>query len=75
MAIYLAIRSHAFVSRKSLNLTLQTLKVHYKKSNEDKHTIQDLQKGFEELIEKKFIKSYLEKTTDKGNITFHIKIS
>jgi len=75
MAIYLAIRSHAFISTKSLNLTLKTLKVHYKESNEDKHTMQDLEKGFQELIEKEFIKSYLEKTTAEGNITYKIKIS
>jgi hypothetical protein len=75
MAIYLAIRSHAFISKKSLNLTLKTLKVHYKESNEDKHTMTDLEKGFQELIEKKFIKSYLETTTAEGNITYKIKIS
>jgi len=75
MAIYLAIRSHAFISKKSLNLTLKTLKVHYKESNEDKHTMQDLDKGFQELIEKQFIKSYLETKTAKGNVTYEIKIS
>lgn len=75
MAIYLAIRSHAFISKKSLNLTLKTLKVHYKESNEDKHTMQDLDKGFHELIEKKFIKSYEESETAKGDVTYKIQIS
>jgi hypothetical protein len=75
MAIYLAIRSHAFISKKSLNLTLNTLKVHYKESNKDKHTMQDLDIGFQELIEKQFIKSYLETNTAKGDVTYKIQIS
>jgi hypothetical protein len=72
--IYLTIRSHLFVSRKRQKLPFTKFSMRYNDSQTEKQIIQDLRKGFEELITKGLIKSYDKYTADNGKEMYDIKI-
>lgn len=74
MGIYLTIRSHLFVSRKRQKLPFTKFSMRYNDSQTEKQIIQDLRKGFEELIKKGLIKSYEKYTADNGKEMYDIKI-